>query len=1484
MSETEIESPPGKGRRSSRRLFWWMPVVFISAVLSILAYAIGTQDGLRRMTGFAGSYLSDAHDVSLHVSGLSGTFWSGPEASEISVTLADGLKLSVSEFGLSWQLLDMFSNKRLHVTDLSASKLEVDFRGQQSVPDQDTSAITPGPLIPDLPVQIRLDAILIDQLVLMLANDAPVYAFRVEGVAGARESGAIEAELDVRRIANAEAQDLASTEVEHVTISADLGPGDDPALSLALEADVPASGLLWELLDVDPSEATDLRFTLSGNGFARDWQGDLTLDAEDQLEVEGKIGLQLSKDTVAKLDAEIELLDLSSFGVPAALNRKFSFAGGIAIDEQATTLTLNSATLQAPAVGSVTASGRLGLIDQSVLLDADVSLDSQLADLFSEDLSWASLQAKTGVTGSLGSAKFSADVDLAGVGFAEEAIEQLSVGLKGGLSTADVVAELHIDANGLEWSDPVISELIGGWAEIKSDLRFDMAQQLLTVDGSKLLPLGLSVSGLMDLHDTGAVRGSADLELDDIGVLNSVLGMDVEGRAAAVLSRYEIQADGLVDAAFDLSFEGLGFSDAALTDAIGTSARTQGSVIVAPDSTVTLQLEELRGAFGGVEGLVLVTGEFSSLDTNVNGSLDPAFLNTLLPYEVSGNALSVSLNLTGPIDQPAGRISAGKIAATVEGVDVVLSETQVDLDWSGEGAVLDSSAKGQIAGAPLSVDALIAAKPESLKISALDIRGVGTRITGELEMPANRFPAVGKINVASSVSEIPEALTGLKFEQGRAALEVGLEVVEGQGTETQLIDIVGGGTGILARMSDGGAEIDLGSLQVKGRVERAISDPAFDLALDTAGLRLDTNKIDTLRLVASGTQEAIDLDAAMTVSDPATLQLRTLGRLEFGDEDMRFDLSSLAGEVEGIDFDLRDQGRLRLRDGGAVQVEGGFFVDAGQVNLDLLLDPLSSSRANIEVAGLPIEPFALLVNRAGLTGTLNGEIDLLDNGGGAQGEVALRLSNVRTAAAWDLPPLSANSRVVLDRGRLSADFELDAPGVEITEFSINLPVQMGLAPVQFDIGEDTAISGKIDLDIQLARLNPYIPLPEHRFRGLLQLESTISGLVGEPVLDGQMTLREWQYEHLEYGTRLRDGTADIRFDGASIFVDRFTASDGTDGRVSVSGNAVLRAEDFEANGKLETSAFRFLDRDEIVASAASQLDLVADKQGGSLTGEVTIIGAEIDLGAALPPSIPQLDVIEEGSEISGEVRDETPSEDQNAYPFDLDVTISIPGQVFARGRGLDSEWGGTLALTGEASSPLITGEITNRRGRLDFLGKTFVLDRSSIRFAGAAGNDPFLGVRAENTQDGFTGIVNVTGPASDPEIRLESQPALPEEEVLSRLLFGKARGSLTGLEAAQLAISANRLSGGGGGFDLLGDLRRGLGVDVLEVDTTETGSAEVRAGAYLNENVYIGGKQGAKAGSSGVEVEVEITPNFSIRSETEQSGANNLGFEFRWDY
>jgi translocation and assembly module TamB len=217
----------------------------------------------------------------------------------------------------------------------------------------------------------------------------------------------------------------------------------------------------------------------------------------------------------------------------------------------------------------------------------------------------------------------------------------------------------------------------------------------------------------------------------------------------------------------------------------------------------------------------------------------------------------------------------------------------------------------------------------------------------------------------------------------------------------------------------------------------------------------------------------------------------------------------------------------------------------------------------------------------------------------------------------------------------------------------------------------------------------------------------------------------------------------------------------------------------------------------------------------------------------------------------------------------LDLSVDAAGGLYVRGRGLDAEVQGKIALKGTVASPYATGAFDLRRGTLAIAGKSLDITTGRITFDGrslSGSFDPALDFAASNTSGSITAKLAVTGHASSPHVELSSTPSLPQDEVLSHLLFGQNVSQLTPLELAQLADGLSTLMGNGGGFNPLSSARRSLGLDRLSVGGTQTGNgASIEAGKTVSRGVYVGARQDTSGGTQGM-VQVDLTKHLKLNT------------------
>ena len=191
------------------------------------------------------------------------------------------------------------------------------------------------------------------------------------------------------------------------------------------------------------------------------------------------------------------------------------------------------------------------------------------------------------------------------------------------------------------------------------------------------------------------------------------------------------------------------------------------------------------------------------------------------------------------------------------------------------------------------------------------------------------------------------------------------------------------------------------------------------------------------------------------------------------------------------------------------------------------------------------------------------------------------------------------------------------------------------------------------------------------------------------------------------------------------------------------------------------------------------------------------------------------------------------------------------------------------------------------RGTYSFAGKRLDLDDDSkVTFDGGSMFNPQLDITATTTVDAVSASISIAGRAQQPQITLTSSPALPQDEILSRLLFGSSVTTLSPTEAVQLAAALNALRGSGGGFSPLGKLRSVAGFDRLRIlgANAQTGQGtSLAAGKYIAKNVYVEIVTDAK-GLTATQLEVALSKALSVLSSTSSFGGSNVSVRYRKEY
>lgn len=780
-------------------------------------------------------------------------------------------------------------------------------------------------------------------------------------------------------------------------------------------------------------------------------------------------------------------------------------------------------------------------------------------------------------------------------------------------------------------------------------------------------------------------------------------------------------------------------------------------------------------------------------------------------------------------------------------------------------------------GADVSFDGTVA------RLAGLAGQVLGVDLAGDLSYAADTGLAEGRLKLDAAKLAPLSPLAGVPL-SGAARIDLALVPRDGgQGADVtaELRDVKATGA-TLARF---GAKATLDDLLGAGRGKATLE--ATGIASGDARIGRLTAKAD----LASFADVGFTLGAEGTL--PAPLRLDLEGRYEGGATPV-VTAKRLSGRLAETDFRL--QKALTVALGGDVAVKGLDLVfGKGRVTGDIALGATASGR--LRLAGFDFADLAGVVPEASLPG---GSADATLEVAGNKGRLSLAArglvppAGLVDIAAADMPKPDVDAAIAWQGRR--ADVDIAVSGIREATIKVG-----GSVPVRIDGGipmpdEKGGLDLAIGIEANLRRLAPLLPLGDNRIGGRLKVDATVKGTLAKPEPLGRLTLERGRVTNGLSGFELRDLVLAVAFTGDSATIESLKASDGEGGAISGSGGARQAADgDFAIDGKVTARGFRFTRLDLARTTGDVDITLGGTATAPEVTGTVTIKEGNVEISAKVPPSVPVVEVRDPAAPGKPPTPlAPPPSEDGAAPPRvgRLDLAINAPGQFFVRGRGLDSEWRGTIKVLGALTAPDVSGGFEVVRGTFTLAGRPFTISEGSLSFPSGLAAAPQINLVATAPADDVTAKVSVSGPVSALKIELSSDPALPNDEVLSRVLFGRSVSNLTASQAVRLGQTALELSGQGGG-DLVGKVRDTLGLDRLEIgsddDAAATGSGalagtSLSAGRYIAEGVYLGFEQGLAPNSGAVNIEVEVYPRVTVEGNIGQDNNSAVGLNYKFDY
>ena len=383
--------------------------------------------------------------------------------------------------------------------------------------------------------------------------------------------------------------------------------------------------------------------------------------------------------------------------------------------------------------------------------------------------------------------------------------------------------------------------------------------------------------------------------------------------------------------------------------------------------------------------------------------------------------------------------------------------------------------------------------------------------------------------------------------------------------------------------------------------------------------------------------------------------------------------------------------------------------------------------------------------------------------------------------------------------------------------------------------------------------------PDFFSSGTAEVAVRISGTFEDPRLIGTASATGASVSVLLGNERwtISNLTTVVRFTSNQAQIDSLVGSLGG-GRVTATGGALLEGfaiSRFQVNLRADDITVPF------PQDFRSTLDADVQLRGSSreqlISGQVNLRRTEYTQDIELADLIKQRqESIEEGAEIE-------------FTRTALFAALRVEGRnaLVVKNNLADLVGSVSLQLDGPVNDPTISGRITSTSGTMNFRNDRYDITRVLVDLPPSRNVDPIINIQAESQIRGYRIIISLTGPLSQPQAIVRSEPALPQADVVSLITTGQ-------LSADDTSASILSQSGVGAATSLL--------TDALINAPAQKATSKLFGLTRFEINPVIGGTRGSTPAArltlgKRISKEVMVTYSTNVTSDPNQI----LALEYR---
>ncbi|MBP2639145.1 MAG: hypothetical protein H6Q66_96 [Firmicutes bacterium] len=1055
----------------------------------------------------------------------------------------------------------------------------------------------------------------------------------------------------------------------------------------------------------------------------------------------------------------------------------------------------------------------------------------------------------------------------------------------------------------------------------------------------------------------GVLTAAGQINITDQTAQLKIAGHQIELEALTGLaSASSLNAAGAIDFRADVTASGENYSQISVNAAASMSAGQLSGISVnnayagfyRQEGSFTL--DYLTADFAG--GFVIAAGglDHNGWNMTIRGQdVQLAALTAVLPgLDIAGKA-SFSGGITGSRDEPEfnGAFTAEDGRILFQPYRQASGRLQINRRTAAifDGRMVDGATSHEVTGTiGLDGERLVALQMISRQARAenlVKLLAPGEKLTGNVDNEVILSGSLANLNAVGQVTLTEGSFRGYllpkvtgKYQRQQGITKLDHFIVNALELQAQVSGRIDSDNNLDVDIQ--AQDIDLARLRARypypvsglasfsGRLKGTLADPHLEGQFSADRLTLNGQAMEMAAATISINQGGIDIPYLAFQQGQG--KVIVLGGIEWPSNEINGSIVVDNGQLAPILAILNVQlpgvdGKLN----GQINVNGtlenpGLHITGGLVNGNIKNYPLDNIDIDVILENNILSIRQLMAKQGDGILAMQGTADLngplaLEIGGrnidagllkswfNSSLEIKGQLNVAAQISGTAKAPYAAVSLDIANGGVASATFDqlyglfiYDKDNIEISQLFLSKGPyrtsaygRVPLAALQAD--KNTRLSSTEQMDIKFRldqadlRILPWLTKEVAWATGPTQGEVTISGTLANPDFRGNISIAEGAVKLKALDDPIQKMVLDIQLEGDTIRLKSFSGQMGA-GSFRMEGamdfrNLVLGNYDLDM-----TLNHLALNHKYFRGPVNGKLHLTEANGKPLISGKVEFENDSINI-----PGVPEFA--------------------QSDLDIGLDVeAVTAPRIRFHNPYMYDIWAEGNIKITGSSQNPAVTGGLSAVRGTVSYLRTPFRVRYGTVRFLHEGSMEPTVKLIAETSLSQTKVFLNVDGSVQQLDIKLTSEPAMNQQEILSLLTLrsryadqanaqgaardsGLGRNEVFGLMSTGLQMAFMN--------EMEASFRNVFGLDefrFIEGSATENGSRttasassnfnkqvySVEFGKYITDRLFISYTMGVGHDESSAAFRYDITRRISLTGTVDDQNRKWIGLEARFSF